>query len=119
MLPLELIRRDPDRVRRSAEMKGESAPIDEILEVDGRWRGHLHAAETIKAEQNRLSREFAKTRDEALKERLRDMAERAKAELADADADKRILDDLLLRVPNVFHDSVPVGKTEADNVVVR
>ena len=39
MLPLELIRRDPERVRRAAQLKGESAPIDEILELDRRWRG--------------------------------------------------------------------------------
>ena len=56
MLPLELIRKDPDRVRRAAELKGESAPVDEILALDERWRGHLHRAETIKAEQNRLSK---------------------------------------------------------------
>src|SRR5207249_12301947 len=64
-------------------------------------------------------KEFAQTRDESLKGRLKEMAERARADLAQAEAVKRELDDLLLRVPNVFHDSVPVGKTEADNVVVR
>jgi seryl-tRNA synthetase len=119
MLPLELIRRDPERVRRAARLKGETAPIDEIVELDRGWREHLHAAESIKAEQNRLSKEFAKTRDEALKERLREMADRAKAELAEAEAVKHELDNLLLRVPNVFDDSVPIGETEADNVVVR
>jgi seryl-tRNA synthetase len=119
MLPLELIRRDPDRVRRAAELKGETAPIDDILELDREWRTHLHAAEEIKAEQNRLSKEFAQTRDEALKSRLREMADRGKAELGDAEAVKRRLDDLLLRVPNVFDESVPVGETEDDNVVAR
>ncbi len=119
MLPLELIRNDPDRVRRAVKLKGEQAPIDEILELDRRWRKHQNAAETIKAEQNSLSKEFAKTRDEQLKDRLRDMADRAKAELAEAEAVKATRDDLLLRVPNVFHESVPVGETEADNVVVR
>ena len=119
MLPLELIRRDPDRVKRAARLKGEEAPIDEILALDRGWREHLHAAETIKAEQNRLSKEFAKTRDDELKERLREMADGAKAELAEAEAVKHELDDLLLRVPNVFHESVPVGETEKDNLVVR
>src|ERR1700730_10105829 len=47
------------------------------------------------------------------------MAERAKAELAEAETAKHALDDLLLRVPNIFDESVPIGKTEADNVVVR
>ena len=117
MLPLELIRRDPDRVRRAAQLKGEAAPIDEILQLDREWRTHLHTAEEIKAEQNRLSKEFARTRDEALKDRLREMANQAKAELSDAEEVKRRLDDQLLRVPNLFHESVPVGETEADNVV--
>jgi seryl-tRNA synthetase len=119
VLSLELIRKDPDRVRRAAELKGEGAPIDEILELDRQWRSHQNAAETIKAEQNRLSKEFAKSRDEQLKDKLREMAERAKAELAEADQIKGRLDDLLLRVPNLFDESVPVGKSEADNVVAR
>jgi seryl-tRNA synthetase len=119
MLPLELIRKDPERVRRASNLKGEAAPIDEILELDREWRAHQNAAETVKAEQNRLSKEFAKSRDEQLKDKLREMAERAKSELAEADAIKAQLDDLLLRVPNVFDESVPVGESEADNVVLR
>jgi seryl-tRNA synthetase len=119
MLALELIRKDPDRVRRAAELKGETAPIDEILRLDEMWRGYLHSAETIKAEQNRLSKEFAQNRDAALKEKLREMADRSKAELAEAEAVKRRLDDLLLRVPNLFHESVPVGEGERENVVLR
>ena len=119
MLPLEVIRRDPDRVRRAAELKGEPAPVDEILKLDELWRARLHKAETIKAEQNRLSKEFAKSRDESLKDRLREMADTAKDELAKAETAKRELDDLLLRVPNLFHESVPIGETEADNVIER
>ena len=119
MLPLELIRHDPERVKRAAELKGEPAPIDEILKLDEEWRAHLHKAETIKAEQNRLSKEFAKSRDEALKEKLRPMSYEAKAALEMADAEKIKLDLLLLEVPNLFHESVPIGETEKDNVVTR
>jgi seryl-tRNA synthetase len=119
VLPLELIRKDPDRVRKAAALKGETAPIDEILLLDKGWREHLHKAEKIKEEQNKLSKEFAKTRDDALKDKLRTMADTAKAEMAEAEAVKRELDDLLLRVPNLFHESVPIGATEADNMVER
>ena len=75
MLPLDLIRREPDAVKRAAQLKGETAPVDEILELDREWRAHLHGAETVKAEQNQLSKEFARTRDEALKERLQSRAQ--------------------------------------------
>jgi seryl-tRNA synthetase len=119
LLSLDFIRKNADAVKRAAELKGEPAPVDEILRLDESWRSHLHKAETLKAEQNELSKQFAKTRDESLKERLRHLADQAKSELTIADASKRELDDLLLRVPNVFDDSVPIGKSEADNVVVR
>src|SRR5947207_5699045 len=119
MLSLDFIRKNADLVRKAADLKGEPAPIDEIVRLDTAWRGHQHEAESIKFQQNELSKQFAKTRDESLKDRLRQMADMAKSELSVADAVKRELDDLLLRVPNIFHDSVPVGETEADNVVTR
>jgi seryl-tRNA synthetase len=119
VLPIELIRKDPERVRRAADLKGEPAPIDEILKLDKHRREHLHKAELIKEEQNKLSKEFAKTRDEKLKDRLRQMADTAKGEMAKAEAVKRELDDLLLRVPNLFDESVPIGESEADNRVER
>jgi seryl-tRNA synthetase len=119
MLSLEFIRKNPDAVRRAAELKGETAPVDEILKLDVEWRSHQHRAEAIKAEQNSLSKEFARTRDDSLKQKLREMADVAKAELSMADGVKVELDALLLRVPNVFHESVPIGETEADNVVHR
>src|SRR5256714_13405638 len=119
MLSLAFIRKNPDVVRRAAELKGEPAPVEEILRLDTTWREHLSAAEKIKEEQNKLSKEFAKTRDETLKARLREMADTAKSEISVAETVKRELDDLLLRVPNIFHDSVPVGESEADNGVIK
>jgi seryl-tRNA synthetase len=119
VLPLELIRRDPDRVRRAAELKGEPAPIDEILELDRRWRELLTVAESARAQQNQLSKRYATTRDPADLGNAKQVGEDAKTTMSEAEAVKRQLDDLLLRVPNLFDETVPVGKSEADNVVVR
>ena len=119
MLSLDFIRKNADAVKRAGDLKGEPGPVDEILQLDEQWRAHQHAAEETKAEQNRLSKDFAKTRDEALKGRLSALSARAKDELADAEAVKVRLDGLLLQVPNIFDESVPVGETEADNKVIR
>jgi len=119
VLSLEFIRHHPDEVRRAAQLKGETAPVDEILDLDRRWREATTRAERSRAEQNALSKEFARTRDQALLPRMRELAESVKRASAEADELRRRLDDLLLEVPNVFHESVPVGETEADNVVVR
>jgi seryl-tRNA synthetase len=119
MLPLELIRKDPERVRRAADLKGEPAPIDEILELDQRWRKALAQAEELRMEQKILSKQYAQNKDEAVLARLKKMADQVKLLTTEADSLRAQLDDLLLRVPNIFDDSVPVGETEADNVVVR
>ncbi len=119
MLPLELIRKDPDRVRRAAQLKGEPAPIDEILTLDERWREKVMQAENLRAGQKILSRQFAQTKDDRDRVKLKDMSEQVKSLTAEADGLRAELDDLLLRVPNLFHESVPVGEGEQDNVVMR
>jgi seryl-tRNA synthetase len=114
-----LIRKDPDRVRRAAELKGEAAPIDEILELDRQWREHLTVAESARAQQKDLSKKYAASKSRADLENAKQVGENSKSEMAQADAVKRKLDGLLLLVPNLFDESVPVGKSEADNVVAR
>jgi seryl-tRNA synthetase len=119
VLPLELIRKEADRVRRAAELKGESAPIDEILELDRQWRESLAQAENLRAEQKVLSKQYSQARDEQALGRLKGMADEVKALTIVADGVRAQLDRLLLQVPNLFDESVPVGKSEADNVVIR
>ena len=120
MLSIEFIRAHPDEVRRSAALKGEpNAPVDEVLELDRRWREATTRAETLRAEQNALSKEFGRSRDQSLLPRTRELAETVKALMAEAERLRAERDELLLRVPNVFHESVPIGGAEADNVVIR
>jgi seryl-tRNA synthetase len=116
---MEFIRANADEVRRCAALKGEPAPIDEVLELDRRWREATAMAESTRAEQNVLSKEFARTHDQSLLPRMKELAESAKSLMAGADRLRAERDELLLRVPNVFHESVPIGESEADNVVVR
>jgi len=119
MLSLDLIRKDPDRVRRAAKLKGEEAPIDQILDLDGRWRRALAQAEELRAGQKVLSKQYAQAKDEQVLAKLKEMADQVKALTAQADKLRGELDGLLLLVPNLFDESVPVGESEADNVVGR
>ncbi|MBO0701877.1 MAG: serine--tRNA ligase, partial [Candidatus Dormibacteraeota bacterium] len=119
MLAIEFIRAHPDEVRRAAALKGEPAPVDEILDLDRRWREATTQAESTRADQNALSKEFGRTRDESLLPRMKELADAAKSLMAEADGLRSRRDQLLLQVPNLFHESVPIGETEADNVVAR
>jgi len=119
VLGLEFIRRHPEEVKRAASLKGETAPVDEILDLDRQWRQHLAVAESARAQQKELSQKYARTREAGDLSNAREVGEDAKLEMAQAEELKRRLDELLLLVPNLFHESVPVGESEADNVVVR
>ena len=119
MLSLSFIREHPDLVKEGARLKGERAPIDEILRLDAERREALAKLEQLKAEQNRRSAAMAKSRDEAAVEQLRLLRDEVKAleqRLAPIDAQ---LNGLLLEVPNPPHESVPEGKDPSGNVTVR
>jgi seryl-tRNA synthetase len=130
MLDIALVRRDPDRVRRSAQRRGNDPSfVDEILRLDGEYRSALAAVETAKAEKNRLSAEIGKAADKAAaarehKPKLDEIAQeiaayedRARA-LAPDNAESP-LRSLLENTPNILDDSVPDGKDPEDNVCVR
>lgn len=130
MLDIALIRRDPDRVRRSALRRGQDASfVDEILRLDAEYRSALTAVETAKAEKNRLSAQIGKAADKAAAAReLRPQIDELSQRIAAAEEQARALSvddpqsplsELLTQSPNVLDDSVPDGKDESDNVVVR
>jgi seryl-tRNA synthetase len=119
MLPLQRIRDDPDSVRDGARRKGETAPVDELLAVDGETRALRTSVEQARAEQRTASAAIrgAPTGDQlasltALKQRIQDGETRL------AECDQRV-EGLLLEIPNVPHESVPDGGGPADNVVAR
>ena len=119
MLSLSFIREHPDVVKEGARLKGERAPIDEILHLDVERREALAKLEQLKAEQNRRSAAMAKSRDEAAVEQLRLLRDEVKAlEQRVAPIDAR-LNALLLEVPNPPHESVPEGSDASGNVTVR
>jgi len=120
MLDLAYIRKNAAHVRECAQRKGEDpSVVDDVLRVDEAWRRAQTEAETLRARQNELSKDFGKTRDEALLPTMRELAGSVKERTAAADELKAELDRLLLLVPNVYDPSVPLGESEDDNVVIR
>ncbi len=123
MLSLQFIRDHPDLVRESLRKRHETAPVEEILELDVRRRQLLQQLEAMRAEQNRASAEIAKVKDKATVAdkiaELRQLSQRIKElEPTIKEIDER-LEQLLLLVPNIPDESVPVGKDDSENVVVR
>ena len=110
MFDLKLIRDNPDLVRESISHRKDSAPIDDIIKLDGERRTKVTQLEEL-----RHSRKGGKMDPEAGR-KLRDQINALETETSEMDEK---LKDLLLRVPNMPDASVPVGTSEEDNVIVR
>ncbi len=119
MIPLQRIREDPQAIREGARLKGEDAPIDEIVELDVRARQLRSEVEAMRAGQRRASAGIRGAPGDEERLALAELKQRiqhGESELGTLDAR---IQDLLLYVPNPPHDSVPPGSSDAGNVVVR
>jgi seryl-tRNA synthetase len=123
LLSLQFIRDHADVVRESLRKRHESAPVEEVIELDVRRRQLLAQMESMRAEQNRASAEVAKAKDKSLVAdriaELRQLSQRIKEmEPTIKDVEER-LGQLLLLIPNIPDESVPEGKDDSENVVIR
>lgn len=123
MLDLNLIRDKTDFVKSEIAKLNETAPIDEIIELDRRRRTLLSETETLKAERNAGSKETGKKqagqeRDSHIA-RMRELGDRISALDAEVTEVDRELRHNLLLVPNLPEPGVPIGKDDSENVVTE
>jgi len=123
MLSLQFIRENPDVVREAVARRHMTAPIDDILQLDGQRRRVLLEVEGLKAERNQAGKRIGATRDAGERQRLidemRGVSERIDALEKDLRQTEERLHALLLEVPNIPRPDVPLGEGEEDNVVLR
>ncbi|MFN4012853.1 MAG: serine--tRNA ligase [Aquificaceae bacterium] len=126
MLDLELIRKDPDFVRSRLRTRDEGLDslVDDLLDLDVERRAILRELERLRAERNSKSKEIGllKKRGEDTSfleeevKRIKGSIEAYEEKLASVEERFR---NLMLRIPNLPHHSVPVGRDESENVEVR
>jgi seryl-tRNA synthetase len=124
MHDLSYFRNNFDRIAERLATRGPLPQLDQFRELDQKRRTAIFQAEKLKERKNSISTEFQKLKREGkdtteLQKESRALGE----EIAALDKEVEALDEpfreLLAGIPNIPHESVPVGKTEADNVEVR
>jgi seryl-tRNA synthetase len=123
MLDLKRIRTETDRVRAGLAAKG-GADLQTILDLDLRMREILQEVEVQKAERNRSSEEIARRKKQAedasdLLEQMKALSESIKERDAELREIEQALDEKMRWLPNVPHESVPVGDPSANREVRR
>ncbi|MGD2177883.1 MAG: serine--tRNA ligase [Anaerolineae bacterium] len=123
MLDLAFIRERPKDVKAGLEKLGaDPSQVDTIVALDERRRELLTEVETLRARRNRVSKEIGRLGDQEERQRLiaqmRDVGDRIDALEGPLDAVEAELEAAMLAVPNLPHESVPVGPDETHNVLV-
>ena len=125
MLDIKRIRTDFDTIAQKLATRGvDAVTLDKMKEFDSKRRELLVKVENLKAERNTVSAEIAQAKRNkdnaddkiAAMQKLSAEVKALDAELAEIDA---TLTEFTTTLPNIPHDSVPVGADEDDNVEVR
>ena len=124
MLSIDIIRDNPKEVEQGLARKGEKLLISEIIKLDESYRSDLAQANEMRAERNVASDKIARAKklgensNKAINA-MRKLSQQIKVLEEKTQSSKNELDQLLLGLPNIPHESVPEGKDEKNNQLVR
>ena len=125
MLDPKFIRTHPDLIRQGIRNRQmDDAVLDEFLEADELWRRRLTEVDELKALRNTVSDEISRMKragQDASVEiaRMREVSDRIKAMDAEVRDLEQRAQNVALLIPNLLHESVPIGRDDRDNVVAR
>jgi len=120
MLDIQYIRENPEKVKEAAKNKQIDVDIDKLLELDHKRRELLQQVEKLRQDRNETAAQMknGQPSPELIAEgkRIKEALGELETQLDPAEQD---FIELLKAVPNIPLDSVPVGSTEEENVVVK
>ncbi len=127
MLDIKLIRERPEIVRNNLMKRGDTEKLlmlDELIDFDKDWRKSLAQLNELRHRRNLVTAKIAKLKSEGedASEKIRE-AEKIPDEIKKLEGHvkeyREKINHILLRLPNLLHESVPSGKDENDNVPIR
>ncbi len=124
MLDIDLVRKKPELIREALRKRNDdTAIVDAVLALDVQHRELLQQVETLRAERNRVSKEIGQMKDkDSRQERInamREVGEQLVALEQQLRENEAAFYEKQLWLPNIPHDSIPLGPDESANVPVR
>ncbi len=121
MISIDLIRNSPELVRDAMRRRGADVPLGRIVEFDARRRTILVEEEELRARRNEVSRALGQTKERPpeLLEEMRGVGAKIKALEGERKGVEEETNSLLLTLPNLVSDDVPVAEDESGNTIVR
>jgi seryl-tRNA synthetase len=123
MLDIKYLRENLETAEDRLKTRGGAVDLSGFRALDEKRRGLLQSGEELKALRNKVSEEISRVKDKSQAQdriaEMREVSQRIKSLDEDLKEVEEALAGFLLTVPNIPSASVPVGASEADNVVVR
>ncbi|MCR4431250.1 MAG: serine--tRNA ligase [Tepidanaerobacteraceae bacterium] len=124
MLDIKFIRQNPEIVKEALKKRGIGAAFDDFMKMDEEKRNLLFEVEKLKNIRNQESEEIARRKKtgenvDDLILKMRQVSQNIKEMDDKINALEAELQKILLTIPNIPDGSVPVGRSDADNVEVR
>ena len=129
MLDIKLIREQPELVLENLKKRNDPEKIELfklLIAADKKWRELRAEANELRERRNKISKEIAELKkqrkEEEIEEKMKEAAElpgRIKEVEEQAAKFKAKVRSVLMRLPNLLHESVPIGKDESENVEIR
>ena len=124
MLDINLIRENPDIVRKALRDRQENpAPVEAALALDARRRSLIGEVEALKAERNAVSKEIGRLKDQAERqakiEAMRAVGDKIAALDKEVEAVEAELNGIMSTLPNIPDPRTPYGKDEDENVILK
>ena len=124
MLDLRFVRENIDLLKEKLALRGEKLDLSPFIQVDQERRDLIQKADDLRSQRNKVSDEISKIKQEGdaaedLVTQMRQVGQEIKKLETDLREKEEKLQAFLLTIPNIPHDSVPVGKSAEDNKEVN
>ncbi len=127
MLDIKFISQSPELVKKDLKKRKDPDKVKWIDDIVKKYKDYgrlLYDVQNLRKRRNEASQEVGKLKKEGksaakLLKEIKDIPERIDKKEADGEKLKEKIDWYLMRLPNVMHQSVPVGKDDGDNKLVR
>ena len=120
---LKALRENPEILIESQKRRGDDVIIvEKAIDLDRKWREKLYQLNQLRHERNKLAgkiKSASKEERESLIKQAKELSEKIKAEEDELKKLEEELNTVLLSIPNIIHESVPVGKDDSENVPIK
>ena len=121
MIDIEIVRNNPEILLSSGQMRGQSFPIEQLVDLDQTKRSKIVSVDALRAKRNSVSKQLSSVKDkpQELIEEMRDVGSQIKVLEDEIKNVSDKLSEIMLNIPNIPHSSVPLGNDETSNKVIR